>query len=95
MSYQCPIILAIEVMAEVDRIREFVKNNLVVLDEEVPFGDGDNIFELGLVDSLFATQLVLFVEEEFGIDVMDSDLDITNFSSVKRIAELVKRKRGK
>ncbi len=82
-------------MAEVDQIREFVKSNLVVLDEEVPFGDGDNIFELGLVDSFFAIQLVLFIEEEFGIDVTDSDLDITNFSSVKRIAELVKRKRGR
>lgn len=82
-------------MAEVDRIREFVKSNLVVLDEEAPFGDGDNIFELGLVDSFFAIQLVLFIEEEFGINVVDSELDITNFSSVKRIAEFVKMKKGK
>lgn len=82
-------------MTEVDRIREFVKSNLIVFDEETPFEDGDNIFELGLVDSVFAIQLVSFIEEEFGIEVMDSDLDIANFSSVKRIAEFVEMKKGK
>ena len=79
---------------EADQIREFIKNHLVVFDENVSFGDEDNIFELGLVDSPFAIMLVLFIEEEFGIDVLDTDLDVENFSSVKRIEEFVKRKRG-
>jgi acyl carrier protein len=81
-------------MAKVDLIRQFVKSNLVVFDDDVAFADDDNIFELGLVDSPFAIELVLFIEEEFGIHILDSDLDIHNFSSVKRIAEFVKRKRG-
>lgn len=80
-------------MAEIDRIREFVRSNLVIFDEGESFGDDDNIFELGLVDSPFAIQLVSFIEEEFRIEVTDSDLDITNFSSVKRITEFVKRKK--
>ena len=80
---------------EADQIREFIKNHLVVFDENVSFGDEDNIFELGLVDSPFAIMLVLFIEEEFGIDVLDTDLDVENFSSVKRIEEFVKSKRGK
>ena len=80
---------------EAEIIREFIENNLTVFDAEVSFADEDNIFELGLVDSPFAIQLVLFIEEEFGIDVKDTDLDVENFSSVKRIAEFVKSKRGK
>ena len=80
---------------EAEQIREFIKNHLVVFDENVSFGDEDNIFELGLVDSPFAIMLVLFIEEEFGIDVLDTDLDVENFSSVKRIEEFVKSKRGK
>ena len=81
-------------MVEVDRIREFVKSHLIVFDEDVSFEDDDNIFELGLVDSPFAIELVLFIEEAFGIDVLDTDLDIGNFSSIKRIREFVERKKG-
>ena len=81
-------------MTELDRIREFIKNNLTVFDEEVSFGDGDNIFELGLVDSLFAVQLVLFVEGEFGVDVLNSELNIDNFSSVNRIGEFIRKKKA-
>jgi methoxymalonate biosynthesis acyl carrier protein len=77
-----------------DRIREFVKTNLSVYDDDIVLGDDDNIFELGFVDSPFAIQLVCFVEEEFKIRVGDDDLDIDNFTSVNRIAEFVSRKKG-
>jgi acyl carrier protein len=81
-------------MEPTDRIREFVRKNLAVFDDEVSFGDGDNIFALGLVDSFFAIQLIAFTEEEFGLKVADSDLDIANFNSVSRIAEFVSFKKG-
>jgi len=81
-------------MTDLDRIREFVKSNLTLFDEGVSFGDDDNIFELGLVDSLFAVQLVLFIEGEFDIDILDSELNIDNFSSVSRIGEFVKMKKS-
>ena len=79
---------------EVSKIREFIRENLITLEDEVSFKDDDNIFELGLVDSPFAIELVLFIEEEFEIEILDSDLDIENFVSVERIAEFVKRKKG-
>ena len=81
-------------MTELDRIREFVKSELIVFDEGVSFGDDDNIFELGLVDSLFAIQLVSFIEGEFGIDILDSELNIDNFSSVNRIGAFVRGKKA-
>lgn len=52
----------------------------------------DDIFALGFVNSLFAMQLVLFVEREFGISVEDEDLDLDNFRSVARITALIERK---
>jgi acyl carrier protein len=76
-----------------ERIREFIKKNLSVYDDDVVLGDDDNIFELGFVDSPFAIQLVCFIEEEFKIRVGDDDLDIDNFTSVNRIAEFVGRKK--
>ena len=79
---------------ELSKIRQFIRDNLITLEGEVTFKDDDNIFELGLVDSPFAIELVLFIGEEFEIHILDSDLDIENFVSVERIAEFIKRKQG-
>ncbi|MEP6911791.1 MAG: phosphopantetheine-binding protein [bacterium] len=54
--------------------------------------DDDDIFALGLVNSLLAMQLVTFVEKEFGITVEDSDLDLDNFRSIDAIARLIASK---
>jgi methoxymalonate biosynthesis acyl carrier protein len=54
--------------------------------------DDDDIFALGFVNSLFAMQLVLFVEREFGMTVEDEDLRVDNFNTVNAIAHLVRRK---
>jgi len=55
--------------------------------------EDDDIFALGLVNSMFALQLVLFVEQRFGLVIENEDLEIDNFRSVKSIAQLVARKR--
>jgi methoxymalonate biosynthesis acyl carrier protein len=54
--------------------------------------DKDDIFALGLVNSLFAAQLVSWVEEEFDIRVEDEDLDIENFNTINAIASFAERK---
>lgn len=59
-----------------------------------PINDGDDIFNLGHVDSLFAIQLVLFLEREFAIRVENRDLDLDNFRSVEMMAAFVGKKRG-
>ena len=57
-------------------------------------GDDEDIFALGLVNSLFAMQLVTFVETEFCITVEQEDLEIENFSTINAITALVERKAG-
>jgi len=56
-------------------------------------GEEDDIFALGFGNSLFAMQLVEFVEREFGIELEDEDLDIRHFTTIGSIAGLVERKR--
>ncbi|MEE8522452.1 MAG: phosphopantetheine-binding protein [Thermoanaerobaculia bacterium] len=53
--------------------------------------DGEDFFRLGF-NSLFALQLVQFVEKEFAITIDDDDLDIDNFRTVDAVAALVERK---
>ena len=55
--------------------------------------DTDDIFELGFANSLFALQLVSFVERQFGIEIGSEDLEMDNFRSVHAITSLVARKR--
>ncbi|MFC2169925.1 acyl carrier protein [Acidobacteriota bacterium] len=76
------------------KIREFVKKNLVVFEDYVFLKDEDNIFEQGFVDSLFALQLVSFIESEFKIELNNEDLDITNFNSIQNLTALVESKKN-
>jgi methoxymalonate biosynthesis acyl carrier protein len=48
-----------------------------------------NIFQMGLLSSLYALRLVETVEREFGLLITDENLKVANFSSVDAIARLV------
>lgn len=76
-----------------EKIRQFIESNLVVFEDEAEFEDGDNIFEMGFVNSLFAMKLVNFIEQDFGIEVDNDDLEISNFSSVDRIVEYIESRK--
>lgn len=51
--------------------------------------DDENVFGAGLVNSLFAMQLILFLENSFQIKVGNEDLNIKNFETLDKIAEFV------
>jgi acyl carrier protein len=55
-------------------------------------GDDGNLFETGIVNSLFAVQLMTFVERQFGIEIGMDDLEIENFKSINATAAFVARK---
>lgn len=75
-----------------DRLRTFIHKNISILDEDLVLGDGDNIFRLGFVDSLFAMKLVGFIERDFGVELHDDDLNLANFSTVDSMAALVEKR---
>lgn len=54
--------------------------------------DHDNFFERGYVNSLFAMQLVTFIENTFRIKIENEDLEVDNFNSVAAISTFVNRK---
>jgi acyl carrier protein len=54
--------------------------------------DDEDIFATGYVNSMFAMQLVQFVEGEFGVAVESEDLELDNFRSLNAIVALVERK---
>lgn len=72
------------------RVREFVTQSL-----RMPaLADSDDIFEVGGASSLFAAELVLFIEDTLGTELCDDDLERANFFSIDAISALVERRRA-
>jgi acyl carrier protein len=55
---------------------------------EIPSAETD-LFETGAVDSMAFVELLLQLEEEFGIKVSFDDLELENFRSIRKIAEFI------
>lgn len=70
------------------RIRSFVQPHL----GENEVADTDDIFALGLVNSLFAMQLAVFVEREFEFRLGPDDMDFDHFRSIGGLANFVESK---
>lgn len=60
---------------------------------EVPSVETD-LMESGLLDSLTLVELMVGLEEEFGIKISFDEIEIDNFRSVTRIAEFVSQRSG-
>ena len=56
------------------------------------FQEEEDIFSLGFVNSMFAMQLVLFLEKEFQITIENEDLEIENFRSINAMSSFLEKK---
>jgi len=75
-----------------DRIREFVRSRFP-LARNLDFSDGDSLLDAGVIDSLGILDLVGFLEETFGIQASDEDLNPENFDSIATLVRFVEDKR--
>ena len=71
-------------------IRKFILDSININGLE----DDDNLFESGIVNSLFAVQLMTFIEKSFNIEVTMEDLVIENFQSIEATTSFVMKKQG-
>jgi len=53
-----------------------------------------DIFSLGYINSLFAMELVMFIERTFSVTVPNEELRIDNFRTVEAMSALVERVRS-
>lgn len=70
------------------KVHEYILQNISLDDLD----DDLEIFNEGLVSSLFAIELMTFIEQNFIIKVTMEDLDIDNFKSVSSITQFVEYK---
>ena len=71
-----------------ETVRHFILSSIAI----PKLGDDDDLFESGIVNSLFAVQLMTYIEKTFAIEVGMDDLDIENFKSLNATTAFVLRK---
>jgi len=75
----------------IQSLRTLIDEQLFPLDESVtPTSD---LHAAGL-DSLALMQLILLLESEYSVTITPEDLDRENFSSLKKLAQLIERKQS-
>ena len=73
-----------------ETVRQFILSSINIQD----LSDDDDLFELGIANSLFAIQLMTFIEKTFALEVEMEDLDIENFKSLSASTAFVMKKSG-
>lgn len=75
-------------------IRSYIAKNILFSGNGFPYRDDASFLNEGIIDSANVMELVMFVEEKFGVEVADEDIVPDNFDSVAQIAAFVRRKTG-
>lgn len=70
-----------------NKIREFLSRAL----RGRQLGDDENMFNLGIVHSLFVMQIILFIEKEFSIELEPEQLELSQLSTVNKIFGLLEQ----
>lgn len=74
-----------------EKLREIVARVLELSEEQAEDLDRDtDLMELGL-DSMTCVEVVVNLEDEFGITVEEEDLLVENMSTIARLEELVEK----
>ncbi|HEX5514105.1 MAG TPA: acyl carrier protein [Gammaproteobacteria bacterium] len=81
-------------MAIEAQLRNFILKNYLFTDDESFLDDNDSFLEKGIIDSTGIMEVILFLEQEFGVRVEDEDMVPENLDSVSRIAAFVRRKKA-
>ena len=77
-----------------EKVRKYIADNIIFSKKGYPYPDDASLLENGVVDSTNILELVMLVEEEYGITTQDDEIVPDNFDSVKKIANFVRFKIG-
>lgn len=71
-----------------ERLRGFLAPHFM----NYELSDTENIFDTGFVNSLFAMQLITYIERDFNITLDNDDLETENFETIEKITHIIQSK---
>lgn len=76
-------------MNALESIRKQIKELLEMKGADSDVSDSESLLQAGLIDSLDVVQIVLFLEQEFGVDFSVRPFNPDEFDSIESINRLV------
>ncbi|WP_458071069.1 acyl carrier protein [Rhodanobacter sp. BL-MT-08] len=76
------------------KVRGYILENLLFSSDPADLPNDDSLLERGVIDSTGVLEIILFLEEEFGIQVKASEMLPENFDTVNNMVRFVGRLQG-
>lgn len=75
------------------QVRDFILENYLFTNDTTALGLDESLLDRGIVDSTGMLEIIMFIEDELGVQVADEEMIPENLDSVNRIAAFVARKK--
>jgi acyl carrier protein len=75
-----------------EKLKKFIIENFLFGNDGNSLSDGESFLESGIIDSTGILEVVGFVEDEFGFEVLDEELIPDNFDSVDNLVAYIEKK---
>ena len=75
-------------------VRSFILDNFLFTTDQNAISDSESLIERGIIDSTGVLEVVSFVEEKYGVEVLDEEMIPENLDSVDSIVAFVTKKQG-
>jgi acyl carrier protein len=73
-----------------DSLRTYLLNTLL-RDPSYPLGNDEPLLSSGMVDSFSLVDLALWVEDQFGVHIDNSELNADNFDTLAELASYIEQ----
>ena len=74
------------------KVREFVLKNYLFTTEQSALKSEDSFMKSGIMDSTGILEMIMFLHDEFGVDVMDDEMVPENLDSVNNVVAFLSKK---
>ncbi|TRW92070.1 acyl carrier protein [Candidatus Methylobacter oryzae] len=75
-------------------IRQYILESFLFTEDESALQDNDSFLDTGIIDSTGVLEIILFIEETFGIKVNDNEMLPANLDSVDNLTNFVQLKQA-
>lgn len=79
-----------ELEAIKNRLREFIRSELM-RKSDYPLGDDEPMITGGLIDSFSLVEISVFIDDELGVYIPDTDLTVANMDTLNQMAMRISR----
>jgi len=81
-------------MSTEQKLRKYILETYLFTTDDSALANDDSFLDKGIIDSTGILELVMYLEEEFGLAVADEELLPDNLDSINNLVKFVARKQA-